>query len=42
MDAAQAEEVWSWRPTLTTEQILEEIATHANEAHDWLDLSAPL
>lgn len=42
LDSTQAGNVWGWRPTRSTNEILEEIATHADEAHDWLDLSAPL
>lgn len=42
LDTSRAEKIWGWRPTKTAEEIFEEIATHADEAHDWLDLSAPL
>jgi CDP-paratose 2-epimerase len=42
LDSALAARVWNWRPARTTEVILDEIARHAVDAPDWLDLSAPL
>ncbi len=42
LDAAGAERVWRWRPSRRVDDIMEEIARHAEEAPDWLDLSAPL
>jgi CDP-paratose 2-epimerase len=42
LDASQAEASWNWRPTRTTDSILEEIAAHAAENRGWLDMSAPL
>jgi len=42
LDASRAERLWSWKPTIPTEKILEEIATHAEAHPDWLELSAPL
>lgn len=42
LDSSKAERVWGWKPTTSTETILDEIATHAEANPDWLDLSAPL
>jgi CDP-paratose 2-epimerase len=42
LDHAKATRVWGWRPTLTTADVLEEIARHAENNPGWLDLSAPL
>jgi CDP-paratose 2-epimerase len=42
LDAARAQRLWQWQPTTPTTAILEEIAMHAREHPDWLDLSAPL
>lgn len=42
LDNARAASVWNWAPARTTDQICEEIATHAERTPDWLDLSAPL
>ena len=39
MDAALAGEVWDWRPETPLEQILEEIALHAEQNPSWLELS---
>jgi CDP-paratose 2-epimerase len=41
LDSAKAEKIWGWKPTLTTENILEEIALHAEAHPNWLELSAP-
>ncbi|WP_221032958.1 NAD-dependent epimerase/dehydratase family protein [Actomonas aquatica] len=41
LDAAKAEQVWGWRPETSTLAILEEIAAHADQHPDWLDVSAP-
>jgi len=41
LDSSLAQLRWSWGPTLPTETILEEIAHHAEENPDWLELSAP-
>ena len=41
LDAGRAERLWHWRPQRTTEDILGEIAAHAQARPDWLDLSAP-
>jgi CDP-paratose 2-epimerase len=42
LDSSQAERLWQWRPQHTTDDILAEIAAHADSHPDWLDLSAPL
>ena len=42
LDHAKATRLWNWRPQTPTAAILDEIAAHAREHPDWLDLSAPL
>jgi CDP-paratose 2-epimerase len=42
LDSSKAGRVWSWAPSLGTEAILDEIASHAAAHPTWLDLSAPL
>ena len=42
LDSAKATRLWSWQPQTPTLTILEEIAAHAQEHPEWLDLSAPL
>jgi CDP-paratose 2-epimerase len=39
LDSSVAERVWDWRPTVSRDAILEEIADHAERHPDWLDLS---
>jgi CDP-paratose 2-epimerase len=39
LDSASAKRQWDWQPTLATEQILEEIAQHAEAHPEWLDIS---
>jgi CDP-paratose 2-epimerase len=41
LDAAKAQRIWDWQPTLATPAILEEIARHAEDHPRWLALSAP-
>ncbi|HEY8995146.1 MAG TPA: NAD-dependent epimerase/dehydratase family protein [Lacunisphaera sp.] len=41
LDHATATRRWDWRPTTATITILEEIAHHAEENPNWLELSAP-
>jgi len=41
LDSTRAEEQWNWRAATTTEQILSEIAEHAEKHPDWLEISAP-
>jgi len=42
MDSRLAEERWGWRPTMSLEAILEEIAGHAETHPRWLEMSAAL
>lgn len=42
LDPAKAHRLWDWAPVTPTDQIMEEIAVHAEAHPDWLDLSAPL
>jgi len=42
MDYTLANKIWDWRPKISLEQILEEIAEHAQENDNWLNLSEPL
>lgn len=42
MDSRLAEESWGWRPTMSLETILEEIAQHAEANPRWLEISAAL
>ena len=42
MDSRLAKETWGWRPTLSLEAILEEIAEHAEAHPRWLETSAVL
>jgi CDP-paratose 2-epimerase len=39
MDAALARETWGWAPQITLEEILDEIAQHAGQHPEWLELS---
>ncbi len=41
LDYAHAEQIWDWRPETPTLSVLEEIAAHADQHPDWLDVSAP-
>jgi CDP-paratose 2-epimerase len=40
LDHQRATRQWDWAPKVTTEQILEEIALHAEDNPHWLELSA--
>jgi len=42
MDSRLADETWGWRPTMSLEAILEEIAKHAEAHPGWLEMSAAL
>ena len=42
LDHAKATRLWDWRPQTPGTAILEEIAAHAEQHPEWLDLSAPL
>jgi CDP-paratose 2-epimerase len=39
LDSSRIREAWNWRPTVSLERILEEIAVFAEQKPDWLDLS---
>ena len=41
LDSTKAQTLWNWQPATTRNQILEEIARHAEANHDWLELSTP-
>ena len=41
LDHAKATRIWDWKPASPTAAILEEIAAHAEQNPDWLDLSSP-
>ena len=41
LDHAKATRLWSWRPATPTAAVLEEIALHAEQHPDWLELSTP-
>ena len=38
MDSSVARDAWDWKPTTTTNEILNEIATHAEKHPDWLNI----
>ena len=42
LDSSKAQEKWNWSPSTPVNQILEEIAAHAEKNPAWLSLSAPL
>ncbi len=42
LDSTRASMLWGWSPKTTVETILDEIARHAENHPEWLDLSAPL
>jgi CDP-paratose 2-epimerase len=39
LDASLATETWDWKPSRRTSDILEEIARHAEQHPEWLDLA---
>ncbi|MBX9742849.1 MAG: NAD-dependent epimerase/dehydratase family protein [Chthoniobacterales bacterium] len=41
LDSTKAKQIWGWQPKLSPEEILEEIALHAEAHPEWLELSAP-
>ncbi len=41
LDSAKAARIWRWQPVTPTATVLEEIARHAEQHPDWLQLSAP-
>ena len=40
MDSALARKTWDWQPSIGLEEILQEIAKHAEAHPDWLEISA--
>lgn len=42
MDSQLARDTWGWQPALSLEEILQEIAQHAEAHPDWLEISATL
>jgi len=40
LDAARARRNWDWQPAFSVEQILEEIAAHAEAHPEWLEISS--
>jgi CDP-paratose 2-epimerase len=40
LDSSLAAKLWDWQPQTTLTEILEEIAIHAEQTPDWLDISA--
>lgn len=42
LDSAKAQRLWDWTPTTPAQDILNEIAEHAQRHPGWLELSAPL
>ena len=41
LDSASCKARWAWTPTMSPDAIFEEIAAHAEQHPQWLDLSAP-
>jgi CDP-paratose 2-epimerase len=41
LDSGKAKRVWNWEPRMKTAAILDDIAVHAGDHEDWLDVSAP-
>ncbi len=39
LDSSRARDIWNWTPERTTEDILEEILSHATQHPDWLEIS---
>jgi CDP-paratose 2-epimerase len=42
MDTARARDTWGWQPTTSLAEMLDEIAVHAEEHPEWLELSGAL
>ena len=40
LNSTTAERQWNWRPTISLEQILEEISQHAEAHAEWLEISS--
>jgi len=41
LDSALAKQTWNWQPETPREAVLDEIARHAEDHPDWLDISLP-
>ena len=41
LDSSKAKTLWNWQPATPRNEILEEIACHAEKHPDWLEISAP-
>ncbi len=41
LDSSKAKTLWNWHPATSRDQILEEIAQHAEAHFDWLEISSP-
>jgi CDP-paratose 2-epimerase len=41
LDSTLARRTWNWKPETSREEVLDEIARHAGEHPDWLDISLP-
>jgi CDP-paratose 2-epimerase len=39
LDAALAEKAWNWVPKIRLPEVLDEIAEHAEQHPDWLEIS---
>ena len=39
LDSTRAKAAWDWTPSMKIEEILEEIARHAEKHRDWLEIS---
>jgi CDP-paratose 2-epimerase len=41
LNSALASKIWGWQPVIRMENVLDEIASHAESHPEWLDISAP-
>lgn len=41
LNSALASKIWNWQPAIRLENVLDEIADHAESHPEWLDISAP-
>ena len=39
LDSSQAVKIWNWTPAISLQVILDEIAKHAEQHPDWLEIS---
>ena len=40
LDSARAEQCWKWKPATGITEVLSEIAEHAEQNPDWLEISS--